>query len=374
MVDKRQATIAVAATMALCALAACGNPVGAGEGAETSESEKTFTRFDEMDADERMDALVAAAEEEGEVVAYLRADVVAPELEKAFEDTYDVDLQILNPGTSVAVRQQVVEQSRAGRLEADIIEAYMHELNLIFTEENIVAKTPQFLADAALDPEMVADHAVEVYSYAFGPAWNTDEITGDEVPTSYEDLTGEVWKDNLVMVSEYEIAYKAVFDSLTADGMSPEEFEEIFTSIGANTSVTDAGSPAVAFMAAGQYLGGPLIGITSVQKAGNVPVTFDPAVGPFASTPIGISLTRESPHPAAAMLFSHWYLTEGSSIIQKEMYIEQSPEETDLQGAEIARPDNEDLTLEQLEAWRQAHENMVRGREGVLPEYVMSES
>jgi iron(III) transport system substrate-binding protein len=354
--------------------AACGSPVASQDAAGESDSEKVYARFDGMPSGDRMTELVTAAENEGEVVAYLRSDVMAPEIEKAFESEYDVDLKILNPGPPPVVRQQVLEQARAGELAADLIETYVYEHEIIYAKENIVAKIPEFLKEELSSPELATEHALEVYQYVFLSAWNTNEIGGSDVPTSIEDFRKPVWRDNLVMPTNLEMAYKAEFDYLTSHGMSITEFEELFRELAKNASVTDSSNPATAFIASGQHLGGVNIALTSVTKADpDAPVTFDPAVAPAAVNPVGLALTREAPHPAAALLFSHWYVNEAREILEKEQYVEQSPEETDLRGAVKARLNMDDLDPERLQEWRVAYDNLVRGREDVLPEYVKAD-
>ncbi len=353
-------------------VAACGNPTGQTTEGEATDSEKVFAQYDDMDPSQRVDALVEAAEEEGAVVAYLRVDEVGPELETAFEAKYNVDLQILNPGTSAVVRQQVLEQSRAGRLEADLVETYMHELTLVYDTENIVAKMPEFLKEDLVADDMSSEYGLETYQTAFlAGSWNSSRITGDDVPTALEDFTGPLFGDRLVMVANYEMAYKTLFDYLTTEKrMTPEAFTALFRTIGDNTSVTDSSNPAAAFLASGQYLGGVNVSMTSIQKAGNVPVAYEPAAEPVSLVPFGIGLTKQAPHPAAAMLFAHWYITDGQSILQKEQYIDQSPEETDLRNATTTKLSYDDLDPRRLEQWRIAYDNMIRGEDDVLPEYV----
>ncbi len=364
----------VVASLALATVACGGSPAAVQESSTeelaASAAEKTYAKFDAMAEGERMDALVSAAESEGELVAYVTSDVVGPRLEAAFEDKYQVDLEILNPGTDSIVRQQVLEQHSAGQLEASVIETYQHSLATIYPGEGVVAEIPNFLAEAVVSPEMATDYGLETFQYPFLVSWNSNQIKGSEVPTSYGDLRDPVWDDNLVMVENYEMTYKALFDHLTANGMSVTEFEELFRHIGQNVSVTDSSNPATAFMAAGQYLGGVQIALTSVQKAGNVPVAQEPVVEPVASVPMGIGLSREAPNPAAALLFAHWYVTEGQRILVKEQFIEQSPDETDLQGVQLARLESGDLDAQRLEEWRVAYDNMLHGEENVLPQYV----
>lgn len=354
-------------------LAGCGASPSAPAGDDAGESR--YAEFDAMPDGDRQDALVEAAEGEGEVSVYLRSDVVFNELEKAFEAEYDIDLVLLNPGTTQVVQQQIFEQASAGQVEADVVETYTHELNLMYADEKVAAPMPKFLAEAAPDPSLASEYGIETFQYPFLPAWNSDVVSGSDAPTSMKDFTGEVWKDRTVLVSNYHPWYLTQFQQLTQnEGMSVEDFEALFTEIAANSSTADSSNPASAGIASGEYSGGPNLALTAIQKLGaGAPIGFEPTTEPASLVPVGLGLLAQAKHPAAAMLFTQWYLNEGSDILVDEQFIEQNPNESDLQGVEMVRPDTRDLTTERLDEWRVAYDNLLKGKETILPEYITEE-
>lgn len=368
-----QRRVAAAAALGLVALAVSGcggSPSTAAEG-EISAAQEAYLAFDEMPDDTRMDELVKAAEEEGTVTAYLRSDDVFAELEAAFEAKYEIDLRIVNPGRVSIVRQQIFEQSSAGRLEADVVETYTHELNTMYAESGVVAEIPEFLGEEAVSPDLISPHAIETIQYPFMPVWNSSLVQGENVPQTVEDYLNPIWANKLVMATGNEAWYLTEFQRRTADGMSVPEFEKLFRTIAANASSADSNNPAAAGIASGQYLGGIGIAMVSAQRIGaTAPIAWEGKGEPTVVIPAGLGLLREAKNPAAAMLFSQWYMTEGSDIIEKEQFAVQNPAEKDLAGSELVRPDYKELDGKKLEAWRVAYDNLLKGSESVVPEYV----
>jgi len=372
--DMRTVTTTVAlgvtAVVAL-GLTGCGAPPGVVGGA-TGSALPVYEDFDAMDAGEREEALVAAAEEEGEVTVYLRADDVFQELEDAFEAEYDVDVTIVNPGRVDVVRQQVLEQAAAGRMEADLVEVFTSDLELVYGEQGIAAPMPEFLAQASADPSLATEFAVETVQYPWVPVWNTDLVTGDNVPTTWEDFLDPFWEDRLVIASGTQDWYFGWFQILTEqEGMSTAEFAELFAGIAANVSVVDSNNPAAAGVASGEYYANPANALVSAQRIGEAaPITWEPAFDKTVITPAGIGLMADAPNPAAAMLFAQWYLEEGLEIVEKEQFVVTHPNETDLAGAELYRADLSGITSEEFQQWRTAYDALVKGGEDILPAYV----
>lgn len=366
-----QKNIAVIGTISLAGLALAGCGGGPSAPAVSSEG-SVYDEFADLPDAERHDALVAAAEQEGTVTAYLRSDDVFAEIEAAFEAEYDIDLVILNPGTTQVVQQQIFEQFAAQRVEADIVETYTHELNLMYAEENVVAAIPDYLAEAAPKSEFVSEHAIETFQYPFLPTWNSDNVTGDDIPTSLSDFADPLWADNMVLVTNYHPWYLTAFQQLTEnEGMSVEDFETLMKHIAANSSTADSSNPASASIASGEYLGGPNIAMVAPQRLGDTaPIDYVPTIDPAPLVPAGIGLINGSSHPAAALLFAQWYIDAGSDILAEEQYVEQNAAETDLLDVGKVRPDLEGLTTERLNDWRVAYDNLLKGKDPVVPDYV----
>lgn len=370
MRHKRRTRLVAALAVPLLAASACGPPPTVGGDDSPGTATPVYDRFDEMDEDERMAALIAEAEAEGTVVAHLRSDEVGPEIERAFEAKYDIDLVILNPGNTQSVSQQVFEQSRAGRLEADLVEVMNYEVNKIFVTEGVMAPMPRFLGESAQDPSLVHEFGIETHSYAFPVYWNTNEVKGDRVPTSLEDLTDEFWDARLVMMTNNFHWYMTIYQILVEDqGMSVEDFETLMVSIAEKSDKTNSNNPAAQGMASGQYWGTPSGALVSFQRVQGAPFDYQPPIEPVPVVPANVGLLKDAPHPAAAMLFTHWYLTEGLDITVDEHFIGYHDDETDLEGVETRRLNMDELTTERLASWRNVYNDLLMGRTPAVPEY-----
>jgi iron(III) transport system substrate-binding protein len=363
--------VAAVLTLSMLALSACSAPAGVEAAGEPGGAESVYESFDGMPEGERMEALVEAAEGEGKVVAHLRSDDVATDIEKAFEEKYDIDLVILNPGTTQVVSQQVFEEARAGRMGADVVEVMSYEVEKTFAAEGVVAALPRFIGEAAAKPELVAEYGVETHSYPFPVYWNTDAVTGGDIPTSLEDLDNPRWDGRLIMMTTNFHWYMTVFQTLVEDqGMPVGEFEALMKGIAQRAETTNSSNPAAQGMASGQYWATPSGAMVAFQRVQGAPVGFDPAVEPVQVVPAHMGLMKDAPHPAAAQLFMHWYLTEGLDVTVEEHFFDYHEKETDLKGVEVRRLQIDDLTAERIAEWRAAYDNLLSGRDPVVPEYV----
>lgn len=353
-------------------VAGCGpSPSAGGAGAGTLGTAKAvYEQFDAMSSSERESALVEAAEQEGEITAYLRSDDVFQELEDAFEAKYDIDLTLVNPGRVDVVRQQVLEQAAAGRMEADLVEVFTSDIELVYGEQGVAAPVPAFVADSAPDPSLNTTFAIETVQYPWIPLWNTDAIT--EPPRSLEDFLTPEYAGKMVIATGVQEWYLGWFQILTVEGdMSIDDFETLFRGIASNTSVVDSNNPAAAGVASGEYVASPGVALVSAQRIGDeAPMTWSPSWEKTVVSPAGIAFMSDAPHPAAAMLFAQWYITEGADILEKEQFVVQNPNETDLADTELYRPDLTGMTSEQFAEWRVAYDNLIKGKDDILPAYV----
>lgn len=359
----------VAAAVVLT-LAACGAPPGVVSNGGASAAAGVYESFDSMPAGDRMKALIEAAEEEGSITAYLRSDDVFADIETEFEAEYDIDLTIVNPGRVELVQQQLFEQKRAGRVEADVVEVFTNELNLQYADEDVIAEMPSFLGEAVSDPTRVTAHAIESIIYPYLPVWNTNAVSAADAPTSIKDFADSTWVNKMVLTTGNQSWYMTIFEHFVSQGMTVAEFEELFRSIAANSSTTDSNNTASSGLASGEYIAGPGVAMVTAQRLGEgAPIDFEPVVEPVGVA-AGVGLLKDAQHPAAAMLFAHWYLTKGLDIVATEQFVPWSEEETDLSGVELLRADPSGLTTERLSEWRTAYNNLLSGSGPILPEYV----
>lgn len=356
-------------------LAACGPSPSVWVHPDSLPAVSTYEYFDQLPDDQRLKELVQTAEIEGRVTAQLRADRVFPELEAAFEAKYDIDLTIENPGRSDTVRQLLFAESRAGRQESDVVETYVHELNSMYAESSLVARTPQFIAATQSEQYLASEHAVESFQYSFGNMWNDRAEREDRAPLQLSELAGPKWGNELVMANSGYPWYIAQFQHSQAQGQDVEKFEELMKVIASRSSIAAGNNPAVVGIASGEFTAGVGMAHISAQKLGSkAPISWRPSDEPVFIIPMGVGLLTEAKHPAAALLFEHWYLTEGQSILEKEQLVMQSDVVNGLEGTPTFRLNVEHLSGKEIEQWRVAYRNLLTGIEPILPDFVRTES
>ncbi|TPE47115.1 ABC transporter substrate-binding protein [Amaricoccus solimangrovi] len=153
------------------------------------------------------------------------------------------------------------------------------------------------------------------FQRSLGIAYNTDLVSGDLVPTSYEDLARPEFKDQLIaMDPEGAITYARVWKQIL-DVVG----EETMRKIGDNMIKTPLYSdiqPAAQALGAG---GGMVImemgaNVAATMKANGAPVEV---VMPESTTgtQYTYAVSSTAPHPNAAKLFAYWlYSPEGQWV------------------------------------------------------------
>jgi ABC-type Fe3+ transport system substrate-binding protein len=141
-----------------------------------------------LDDDDRQARLLAGAREEGVVVIYtsLNTQDSGP-LTQAFEERFGVETQLWRSSSDGVVQRAVAEAS-AGRLTYDVVETNGPEMEACFREGLLERfHSPHFrdLAPAAFPTHRY--YVADRFNF-FTIAYNTDLVSPDEAPNSYEDL------------------------------------------------------------------------------------------------------------------------------------------------------------------------------------------
>ena len=135
---------------------------------------------------ERRDRLIELAAEEDGLNLYtsMTADV-ADAVTEAFSDEFDIDVSVYRAG-SETVLQRILQEQDAGFPGNDIVETNSTELVALEAEE-VLATYEGERRDLVPDVGK-SDTWTATRFNLFAPSWNTELISGDMVPTSWEDL------------------------------------------------------------------------------------------------------------------------------------------------------------------------------------------
>lgn len=327
---QRAGLIAAGAAIALL-VTACGGGGGNGDGGtdgaqggdgEAGTAAEAFDSFNAMSGTERTEALIAAAEEEGSLVYYTASSGMEPVIE-AFEDAYDINVDLYS-GQSDTVLQRILQEYEAGFYGADVLddaEAFSL-VNLGMTYEYI---NPE-LTDA-IPGYTVEGHVAPTRLSVYTQGWNTDLISEDEIPETLDGFTDPKFEGRLSLDPRDWIWYTGVMDYYTQEeGWTEEEVDDMIATL-ASYSTFNAGHTVQAqLLLAGEYPVSLSVYTQSIdritEESADAPVTWRASDGRFVKPliyqPQGAVLLKNAPHPAAAMLFVDFLLTEGQVLLSSE--------------------------------------------------------
>lgn len=350
------------------ALTACGSPAASnGDSAELvdSHAKEVFDEYNGMSGEERTEALVAAAQEEGELSVYTsNTDLDA--IVEAFTEKYDIDVNVYR-GNSESVLQRVLQESQAGFAGVDLIETNSGELNIL-GEEGILYPYESELRDAVREEGQKEFWTADRFN-AFVAAWNTDLVADDEVPTSLEGFADSRWKGRISMELGDVDWFSAMWNYYLDQGKSEDEVRAMFDAIAANSKIVKGHTVQAELLSAGEFAAGVSMYSHSVQEGteDGRPITWrsddvEP-VQPLVLRPNGAGLVGTAEHPAAAVLFLDFLLTDGQDAIAAEYRIGSVPTAEDpLAGLETIQVD-EDEMLNNAEHWDELYADVVQGGE-----------
>lgn len=326
---RRAGLIAAGAAFALT-VTACGGG-GSGDGGTTGQGSgdedagtaaATFDGFNAMSGTERTEALIAAAEEEGSLVYYTASSGMEPVIE-AFEDTYDINVDLYS-GQSDTVLQRILQEYDAGFYGADLLDDAE-----AFSLVNL-GMTYEYINPELTDPipgYTVEGHVSPTRLSVYTQGWNTDLISEDEIPETLDGFTDPKFDGRLSLDPRDWIWYSGVMDYYTqVEGWTEDEVDEMIATLASYSSYNAGHTVQAQLLLAGEYPVSLSVYTQSVdritEESPDAPVTWRTSDGrfvkPLVFQPQGAVLLKNAPHPAAAMLFMDFLLTEGQVLLSTE--------------------------------------------------------
>jgi iron(III) transport system substrate-binding protein len=267
--------------------------------------------------------LIEGARKEGVVSFYSTtvSEDTTPVID-AFKRKYAIDVQVWRGSTETLV-QRALTEARAGRCPADGYYAGspaqepLHRENMLFA-----VKSP---AIADLMPQALRPHGeyVGVTVNVFAGAYNTNLVKAEEAPKSYEDLKHPRWKGRLAVEADDSPWFAALVST-----MGEERGLGLFRDIvRTNGLALRKGHTLLANMvAAGEVpLALTVFSYKSdqLQQAGAPIRTFH--LPPVIALATGVSVSRCTTRPHAALLFYDFMLGEAQEIMAKRDLIPTNP-------------------------------------------------
>lgn len=348
-------------------LAACGSPTAKSGDDSASKvdthAKEVFDQLNGLTGQERTDTLVKMAEEEGELSVYT-SNTDLQDIVDAFTDKYDIDVNVYR-GNSESVLQRVLQEADAGFKGVDLVETNSGELNVI-GKEGLFYPYKSELRDS-VRPEGQKEWWTADRFNAFVVAWNTDKVKPGQEPKSLEDFADPAWKGRVSMEVGDTDWFSAMCKYYLDEGKSEAEVDDLFKKIAGNAKVVKGHTVQAELLSAGEFDAGVSLYSHSVDKAESKdqPVTWHPKSGdpvqPIVIRPNGAGLVGNATHPAAAVLFMDFLLSDGQKNIADAFRIGSVPGANDpLAGLKTIEVDENEM-LNNIKKWDDKYAAVVQG-------------
>ena len=303
--------LALAAALAIV----CALPTAAAQDAAKREATRALALYQGAD---RQQKLLEAAKREGELSVYHAYPKLITMME-AFGKKYGIKVKSWRAG-SEAILQRVATEARGGRFDVDIVQNNAPENEAAHREKLLQEVRSPYLAD--LIPQALPAHRewVGITLDVWTAAYNTDKVRKDELPKSYQDLQDPRWKGRLGLEADDQAWFGTL---LTAIG--EEQGTKLFNNIVATNGISarKGHSLLATLVASGEvplaltvYNWNP----EQLKAKGGAPIEglFIP---PVIAQPSTIAMLKHAPHPASAILFYDFMLTDGQKLLADNSYV-----------------------------------------------------
>jgi iron(III) transport system substrate-binding protein len=262
---------------------------------------------------DRAQRIVEGAKKEGTVTLYSSATVadMNPQI-AAFEKKYGIKVRLWR-AASEDVARRVINEQRAGRHEADVIETAGSEMEVLVREKAMQPfHTP---VSAELIPSATYAHRqwIATRINLFVAGYNTKLIAAADAPKTYEDLLDPRWKGRLAIeasdanwfmqlasIMGEDKAIKLFRDVVARNGMSIRKGHSLLANL------VPTGEIPLALTLYGYR-------VEQLKKEGApIEILYLP---PVIGLPTGAGVVRNAPHPHAAALLADFFLTDAQTII-----------------------------------------------------------
>jgi iron(III) transport system substrate-binding protein len=365
--SRRLGRLAAAIGLSL-ALASCGgSPTASNSGSGPGDASAKFQQYESLKGQERRDTLLKDAKTEGDVSLYtsMTSDV-ADSVTKAFTAQTGIKVSLYR-ADSETVLQRILQEASANHPGADVVETDALEMASLGKEQLVAPYTGE-RRDLVGKQGQFENWTADRYNL-FAPSWNTTKVPAGGQPTSWESLADPKWDGQLAMeLNDYDW-YLTLYEYWQKQGKPTTEIDKLFSDMANGAKVVKGHTVMGEMLSAGQYSVAASNYSYIVQKAINkgAPVNYQPFVQPIIARAQGAASLKSAPHPAAALLFQDWLMTEGQQVFVDEGLtpsIEPKNLKDPLEGLEVIPVDVNQL-LDKQKEWSQRYDSLLSGSDKV---------
>jgi iron(III) transport system substrate-binding protein len=360
---------AAAATAALLLLlTACGAspisgaPPAGGAVNAGAKAQEVYDRFNRLTGSQRDTALLDLAKKEGALTIYT-SNTDLDKVVEGFEKAYRIDVEVYR-GNSESVLQRMVQEQQANYLGNDLVETNAGELN-VMNEQNMLYPYLGPLRDFVRKEGQAEGWTASRFN-VFVVGWNTTSVKPGQEPKSFEELADPKWKGRVSLEIGDVDWFAAMYQYYLDQGRSDAEVRDLFRRVTANAKIAKGHTAQGELLSAGQFAVTASSYSHTIDKAAHqgAPVSWHPASGtpvqPIVIRPNGVALMKTATHPAAAMLFVDYELTEGQKILHDSFRVGSIPQANDpLAGLTVASVPEKEM-LDNPKKWDTLYSDIVQ--------------
>ncbi len=326
-----------------------------GAGAAQAQAPVALATYEGAD---RMERIVAAAKKEGTLTLYTTiAEKDLPTLIKPFEAKYGVKVNVWRAGTD-KVLQRTLAETAANRNDFDVVHFGSPEMEALSREKVLQPVVSKTYAD--LTPGSVPAHKewASTLLSVWVQAYNTNLVKKEDLPKTYADLLDPKWKGKLGIEAKNqdwfasmveingggEKGIKYFSDLVARNGLSPRTGHTLLTNMVVSGEVPMA-------LTVYNYM-------PEQAKKKGAPVEWF-AIEPAIARSNAVGVARKAPHPAAALLFHEFMLTDAQPLMVSMDYVPSNTKvASPLKGLKIVITDPI-RSLDEAEKWTKLFDDTV---------------
>ncbi|MDB5761045.1 MAG: hypothetical protein JWQ21_40 [Herminiimonas sp.] len=267
----------------------------------------------------RQQRLIEGAKKEGSLLFYTTTPVeYANQLIEPFEKKYGIKVNVWR-ARSELILQRVINEARAGKPVADVVASISPPMEALH-RENLLQEIVSPYHKELIPSAVPAHHQwVSTLQYVFVQAYNTNKVSKDELPKTYQDLLSPKWKGKLAIEgSDHEWVTSVIKDMGEASGT--RFFNDLVA--GNGLSVRNGHPLLTNLVASGEV---PLAltvyqySVEQAKKKGSPMDWF--VIEPAVTIADAMGVPKKAPHPHAALLFYDYMISpEAQHILAKIGY------------------------------------------------------
>jgi iron(III) transport system substrate-binding protein len=313
---------------------------------------------------DRMDRIVAGAKKEGSLTLYTTiAEKDLPAIVGPFEKKYGVKVNVWRAGTD-KVLQRTVTETQAKKYDVDAVHFGAPEMEALSREKILAPVTSPVHKDLA--PGSVPAHrqwAATILS-VWVQAYNTGLVKKADLPKTYRDLLDPKWKGKLGIEAKNDDWFATVVHEMGGEEKGIAYFRELVAKNGIsprhghtllNNMVVSGEVPLA--LTVYNYM-------PEQAKKKGAPIDWF-AIEPAIARANAVGVTRNAPHPNAALLFYEYLLgPEGQKAMVSVDYVPTNTRvESPLKGMRIVQTDPV-RSLDEQGKWSKLYEDTILRKAG----------